>query len=360
MSATDVRHLRVEGVVFDCARFNGLAFQDCRDLWIAGCTVRRMGGNGIVVDGGFRNRVVGCDIHTIGRRGTEIIGGDRPTLTPGDHLVANCRIRAFGRIDRTYTPAVQLEGVGNRVAHCLFEDSPSSAMRIEGNDHLIEYNKFRKVVLESDDQGAVDIFTSPSYRGIVFRHNAFIDIGDGAKQHAGQGGIRFDDVISGLTVYGKVFLRAGRGFGGIQINCGKDNIIDNNLFIDCPLAVSGGYGGWNPSWKIHRSDNLPKEFILNDLYRARHPELARMYDSSKLNYLWRNAIIRCGKVIDWSPDVYDRVANVVRSEDPGFLAGPEPGHRPQEALCESLGLRPIPWDEIGLYDDPPRDGWRSP
>jgi hypothetical protein len=359
LAGENLSHIRLEGLVMDCGRFHGIEFKNSSDLLIAGCTVRRMGGNGIVVNGGFRNRIIGCDIHTIGRRGTEIIGGDRPTLTRGDHVIANCRIRDFGRLDRTYTPAVQLEGVGNRVAHCHFENAPSSAMRIEGNDHLIEYNEFRKVVLESDDQGAVDIYTSPSYRGIVFRHNAFIDIGDGAKQHAGQGGIRFDDIISGMTVYGNVFLRAGRGFGGVQMNCGKDNIIDNNLFLDCQVAVSGGYGGWNPSWEINRSPNPPKEFILNDLYRARYPDLARMYETPNLNYLWRNAIIRCGQDIAWSPETYDRVANAIRAEDPGFLNGTEFFNMPDTDLFGPLGLRTIPLQEIGLYPDAAQSGWQQ-
>lgn len=359
LTGENLSHVRLEGLTLECGRFHGMEFKDSSDLLIAGCTVRRMGGNGIVINGGFRNQIIGCDIHTIGRRGTEIIGGDRPTLTRGDHVIANCRIRDFGRIDRTYTPAVQLEGVGNRVAHCHFENAPSSAMRIEGNDHTIEYNEFRRVVLESDDQGAVDIFTSPSYRGIVFRHNAFIDIGDGAKQHAGQGGIRFDDTISGMTVYGNVFLRAGRGFGGVQINCGKDNIIDNNLFLDCPVVVSGGYGAWNPGWENNRSANPPKEFILNDLYRERYPALARMYETPNLNYLWRNAIIRCGQEIVWAPEAYDRVANAVRSEDPGFLHGNELIRQPTTDLFGPLGLRPIPLGEIGLYRDPLREPWED-
>jgi len=355
----NLSHIRLEGLILECGRFHGIEFKNGSDLLIAGCTVRRMGGNGIVINGGFRNQIIGCDIQAIGRRGTEIIGGDRQTLTRGDHVIANSRIRDFGRLDRTYTPAVQLEGVGNRVAHCHFEDAPSSAMRIEGNDHVVEYNEFRRLVLESDDQGAIDIYTSPSYRGIVFRHNAFIDIGDGAKQHAGQGGIRFDDIISGMTVYGNVFLRAGRGFGGIQMNCGKDNIIDNNLFLDCPIAVSGGYGSWNPSWEMNRSPNPPKEFILNDLYRTRYPELARMYETPNLNYMWRNAIIRCGQDIAWAPESYDRVANSIRSEDPGFVSNNELVRMPSSELFNSLGLHPIPISEIGLYDDPTRRGWTA-
>jgi hypothetical protein len=232
-------------------------------------------------------------------------------------------------------------------------------MRIEGNDHLIEYNEFRKNVLESDDQGAVDIYTTPSYRGIVYRHNAFIDIGEEGRVNAGQGAIRFDDIISGMTVYGNVFLRAGKGFGGIQINCGKDNVIDNNLFIDCPVAVSGGYGDWNPSWKIHRSDTVPKEFILNDLYRARYPDLAKMYDTPNLNYLWRNALIHCGGDIKWNPSGYDRIANVMRGEDPGFEKGRELNKEVDPAIFDALGLRPIPISQIGLYDDSTRQGWNK-
>ncbi len=359
LSADGVDHLRLDGLVFDCSRFNGLEFKNCNQLVVSGCTIRRMAGSGVIIDGGSRNLLVGCDIHTLGRLGCRVTGGDRPTLTPANHIVANCWFRDYSRIDRTYTPAVQLEGVGNRVAHCLFENSPSSAMRVEGNDHMIEFNEFRHVVLESDDQGAIDMWNNPTYRGVVFRHNLFADIGDGTGQHAGQGGIRFDDVISGMLVYGNVFHRAGRGFGGVQMNCGRDNIMDNNLFIDCPVAVSGGFGNWNGSWQSAQSANLPPEFIMSDLYRARYPELNRMFQPPFLNYLWRNAIIKCGQDIKWSPETYDRTANVIRSEDPGFLSGNEINRRPAPELFASLGLRPIPIEEIGLYEDPMRKAWSA-
>jgi hypothetical protein len=318
-----------------------------------------MADNALTVDGGFRNRIVGCDIHTLGRGGFRVTGGDRPSLTPGNHVVANCRFRHFSRIDRTYTPAIQLEGVGNRVAHCLFEECPSSAMRVEGNDHIIEFNEFRRVVLESDDQGAIDMWNNPTYRGVVFRYNLFEDIGDGSGQHAGQGGIRFDDVISGMLVYGNVFHRAGRGFGGVHMNCGRDNIMDNNLFIDCPVAVSGGYGNWNGSWQSAQSANPPPEFIMSDLYRTRYPELNRMFEPPFVNHMWRNAIIRCGKEITRMPETFDRVADVVLAKDPGFLKGRDLDRQAPPRLFESIGLSPIPLAEIGLYDDPLRQAWKS-
>ncbi len=120
IAANGVAHVHFEGLVFDLARGDGIVLQDSMDCLLAGCTVKRMAGNGISILGGARNTLLSCDVHTIGRRATEVIGGDRETLKPGGHVVANCRIHNFGRIDRTYTPGVQLEGVGNRVSHNLF------------------------------------------------------------------------------------------------------------------------------------------------------------------------------------------------------------------------------------------------
>ena len=64
----------------------------CSRCLVAGCTVSRMAGNGITIQGGEADGLLGCDIHTIGRRATEVIGGDCATLNPGRHFVENCRI----------------------------------------------------------------------------------------------------------------------------------------------------------------------------------------------------------------------------------------------------------------------------
>ena len=54
-------------------------------------------------------------------------------------------------------PSGLLEGIGVRVRHCRFEQIPSSAIRIEGSEMLIELNEFTRCVWESDDQGAIDM-----------------------------------------------------------------------------------------------------------------------------------------------------------------------------------------------------------
>jgi hypothetical protein len=325
-----------------------------------------MAGNGITIAGGKSNVLLGCDIHTIGRSGSEIIGGDRTTLTPGRHVVENCSIHNFGRIDRTYTPAVLLAGVGNRVAHNLFYDCPSSAVRIEGNDHVIEYNEVYKAVLESDDQGAMELFGNPTYRGVVFRHNLFHQIGAASMKGVhGSAGIRLDDAISGLLVYGNVFWRAAKGnFGGVQINSGRDNIIDNNLFIDCSLGVTGGWNSGNRFWKDIDRGNPPVAFIASDLYRSRYPGLARglaaLTKGPAVNNIWRNAFYRCGRTTTGNPAALDMLGNGVFADaDPGLLDAAKGDLRlkPDAPLFATVGFRPIPLEEIGLYLDDWRASW---
>ncbi len=358
-----VTDVRLEGLAFDLARYNGLVLTDCSRCLIAGCTVSRMAGNGITIQDGEADGLLGCDIHTIGRRATEVIGGDRANLKPGRHFVENCRIYNFGRIDRTYTPAIQLEGVGNRVAHNLMYDGPSSAMRIEGNDHVIEFNEVYNVVRESDDQGAMELFGNPTYRGVVFRYNRFTDCGKTGTERAicGQAAIRFDDAISGMLVYGNVFIRsANAGFGAVQINGGRDNVMDNNLFIDCKQGISGGYHHGNVVWKRAAARPLPAGFYINELYLKRYPELATMLIEPGINHIWRNVFYHCGPLATGNHASLDLIGNAVfNQQDPGFVDAAHGDYhlKPGAALFATNGFRPIPLDEIGLYQDSFRASW---
>jgi hypothetical protein len=359
-----VSHVQLEGLTFDLGRYQGLVLEDSSDCLIAGCTVSRMADSGVLVHGGERVTLLGCDIRLMGRRGTEVIGGDRATLTPGGHVVENCVIASVGRIDRTYTPCIQLEGVGNRVAHNLMFDCPSSAMRIEGNDHQIEYNRFHSVVRESDDQGAIDIFANPSYRGVIYRYNIFDHIGNVAGKAGvhGQAGIRLDDAISGQVIYGNVFFRSANGnFGGVQMNSGRDNWIDNNAFVDCKQGVSGGYYPGNSVWNALRETGAYPGVFLTDLYLERYPEMARMLEEPGRNFLWGNLFYRCGRVAT-SPDGLDMFENHEPAGDPGFV-DPEAGDFHLDAgaeIAHTLGFRPIPVDEIGLYESLQRASWPVP
>jgi Right handed beta helix region len=292
-----------------------------------------------------------------------VIGGERKTLTPGGHFVENCQIHDFGRIDRTYTPAVHLEGVGNRVTHNLMYDCPSSTMRIEGNDHVIEYNEVHSSVQESDDQGGMELYLNPTHRGVIFRYNHFHNNGKTGREGAvhGQAAIRLDDAISGVLIYGNIFYRSANGnFGAVQINSGRDNIIDNNVFADCKQGISGGWFPGNEAWRMLREGWAPADFYRDALYLSRYPAIARMLDEPGINNIWRNVFYRCGRMITRKADLFDLLENGVFTDtDPGFVnaAAGDFTLTPDAALFDTIGFKPIPFDEIGPYDDVYRATW---
>ena len=57
------------------------------------------------------------------------------------------------------------------MSHNRFRHSSSSALRVEGNEHVIEYNEISDVVNESDDQGGLDMWYNLSYQGNIIRYN---------------------------------------------------------------------------------------------------------------------------------------------------------------------------------------------
>ncbi|MEI7728370.1 MAG: LamG-like jellyroll fold domain-containing protein [Verrucomicrobiota bacterium] len=359
MTLTKTAHVRFEGLVCDLGRFDGIQISGGENVQLVGCVVRRMAGSGITISGGTRHTLLGCDIHHLGRAATTLKGGNRATLERADFLIENCHLHHFGRIDRTYTPAIQAEGVGMRFAHNLMHDCPSSAIRVDGNDVLMEYNDVHSVLRESDDQGGMETFGNPSFRGLVFRYNRFENVGNGSTMVNGQSAIRFDDVISGMLVYGNLFIRSANGhFGALQINGGRDDIMDNNLFVDCKLGISGRY------WKNHKHWTASEQGVTRDVFRTplylqRYPEIANMFDGNGRNFAWRMALIDCGTPIVQKAFFDILALRSWTSKDPGIaeLAKRQWNLAADSELVLRLGLRPIPLAEIGLYADRTRASW---
>jgi len=361
----DVSHVTLRGLVFECGRAEGAVITGGIRNLLAACAFRQLGTNGVIVQSGTGHGVLGCDIHTVGAGGLRVAGGDRKTLTPGEHFVENCHVYDFSRIDRVYAPAVHMDGVGNRIAHNLFHDSPHHAMRVEGYEHSIEYNEIHSVVYEFDDQAGIDMYGNPAYRGNTIRFNFWHHIGSGHNV-AGQAGIRLDDFISDVHVYGNVFYRcAGGRFGGVQIHGGKDNAVDNNLFIDCKYALS--FSPWgNARWLERLARDSTKAAVRRggvDVtappHSIRYPDLAQMTENPDRNFIWRNLAVDCGDFSVRDRGVNELMDNHVFVDDPGFA---DPARRdftlPENSpVYDRFGFRPIPFQEIGLYQDELRATW---
>ena len=349
-----VSHVVFRGLTWETGRADGLSIKGGERCLLAGCTVRNLAGDGVVVEGGKGHGLLGCDIHGMGRGGLILRGGDRKTLTPCGHFVENCDIHHLSRIDHTYTPAVLANGVGIRIAHNAMHHIGSSAMRVEGNDNLVEFNEVHHAVLESDDQGGVDVFGNPTFRGNVYRHNFFHDIGSGRS--CGSAGIRLDDAISGTLIYGNVFWRCADGnFGGVQIHGGKDNIVDNNLFVDCKQAIS--FSPWGQKrWEKFLGEPmaagaLKQVDITQPPYSTRYPELTTLGENADSNHIWRNFAVRCGKFAVRDRGVNDFTGNQSVGGDPGFANASKGDFRLKPSAAAAAGLAPIPFGEIGLYRD---------
>lgn len=355
-------HVRFEGIAWECGAADGIFIKGGEDVRLSGCTIRKIAGNGIEVRGGSAHTILSCDIYTMGRAGIVMTGGDRKTLTRGDHLVENCHVHHLSRIDHTYTPGIWLDGVGNRIRHNLFHDIASSAMRIEGNDHLIELNEAHHVVLESDDQGAVDMFGNPTYRGNKFLYNYWHHLGSD-EQHRDndrpqRAGIRLDDAICGVEIRGNIFQKCctvPTHFGGVQIHGGKENLVVGNLFVDCGAAVS--FSPWGEErWHKFVASALDAPEIETSLYLARYPSLAQLADHHDANTLRDNVVIRCNELFLRAPNSLDATGTVESPNDTEFPESGDGRITWSLADAERLGLAAIPFEKIGNYSD----AWRAP
>jgi tetratricopeptide (TPR) repeat protein len=354
--------VRLEGLTLEYGQWHGVSIKDGEHCLVAGCTIRNLSGDAVVIDGGKSHGIYGCDLYNLGRGGSVITGGDRKTLEPGRHFIANCDVHHFSRVDRTYTPAVLMNGVGNRIAHNRFHHTPCHAMRIEGNDHVIEFNEIHDVVTESDDQGGLDMWGNAGYRGVILRYNFWHDIGTPYTIVHGQAGIRLDDAICEVLIYGNIFTRcSNNAFGAIQIHGGKENLVVNNVFADCKYALS--FSGWGADgWKRFLESDFAKTRLYEEVdvtqppYSTKYPLLGQLEANEGSNQVWSNVAYNCGEFLTRDRGIQDLMDNTITLQNPGFVDTGKLDFRlrPESPLLHMPGFRPIPVDEIGLYEDPLR------
>ena len=394
----DASYLSIEGMIFEGSRGNGIVINGGRHNRIAGCTIRNVGNVGVIVQGGNDNGVLSCDIYDTGDGGIRLDGGDRMTLSPGRHYATNNHIYRFSRINLTYRHAVQIRGVGNIASHNRIHDAPHEAIYFGGNEHSIEYNEIFNIVQETGDAGAIHTGRNYTWRGNKIRFNYFHDLhGPGLF---GVMGVYLDDFMSGTTVYGNIFYRAGRA---MFIGGGRDNLVENNIFVDCEASVHIDARG--TTWAKYYFDGTYN--VLTDSMRAvnydrppyseRYPELLSYYDDEpavpKNNRVFRNISmsqkwldIEDGVDVDllkmennviadsilcyWrGPDVKDALTGMVFTRtdtefvarltgnqliegDPGFSDAANGDFRlNQNSPALKLGFVPVPMDSIGLYLD---------
>ncbi len=297
------------GFTFEGAQGDGIHITESSNCLIAKCTVRNTGGYGITVNGGEKVRLMGNDLYALGGGGISLNGGDRKRLTPAQHQAVNNHIHHFAEIRQTYNTGINLGGVGNRAANNLIHDAPHIGILLGGNDHLIEFNEVHHVCMQGSDNGAFYMGRDWTQRGNILRFNKFHDIyGFGLAGPAGEGaftyqspdsawGIYLDDCSSGTKIFGNIFYRVP--LCGVMIGGGRDNTVENNIFVDCIPALHIDARWDDYCWDIMQ-ERLDAMNYKEPPYSTRYPELLKMGDDPR-----RPANNRFTKnIVYYLPDTY--------------------------------------------------------
>ena len=363
ISMTDTSYVTIRGLTMEFARGTAVTINGGKQNLIAGCTMRNLGNMAVNIGGGTQNGVKGCDIYNTGDNAIVLSGGERPTLTPAGNYVENCDIHHFSQWVRTYVPGVAINGVGNRISHNLIHDAPHCAVLLHGNDHTIEFNEIYQVCMETGDAGAFYLGRDWTERGNLVRYNYFHHLHgvEGQSGFTDVMAIYLDDWASGTRVYGNVCYKAGRA---VLLGGGRDNTIENNVFIDCAPAVhidARGIG-WAKSY-FDGSDNT-----LFDRYKAmnasqppystHYPGLANLLNDEpvmpKGNVIEHN-ICFGGTWLALLDGMSDKVIGIrdnMVNADPGFVDFARGDFRLRDdSPAYKLGFKRIPIERIGLKVD---------
>ena len=290
-------NLTFKDLSFTNLRGDGIIANSSNRINIINCEFKDLSGVSIQVFGGYDHLIHSCLIEGMGRGGIEMAGGELDRLVSSGAIIENCIFRDISRLERTYTQAIWASGVGTKIQHCLFEDMPSTAVRIEGNDMLLQFNEFTRCVYESNDQGAFETYMNYLYRGNVVRWNYFHELG-GPEIERGAG-VRLDDLISGFCIDGNIFRRSSSGiFGAISINRGIDNVVENNIIIDCNAGISvweDSKEKWSEELRRYNNGytfNQEKSFLRDSYWLQRYPEIDGIINSEpSANFFIDNAFI---------------------------------------------------------------------
>ena len=263
-----------------------LSLQNQRNVHITGLTLEATKGVAVEIDGGSHNLVAGCTIRNVGLM------------------------------------AVRINGVGNRVSHNHLYNGPHNAIQLSGNEHIIEYNDVHDVCRETGDVGAFYMGRDWTMRGNIVRYNYWHNLGGPKGEFGGEGffdamGVYLDDAASGTTVLGNVFYKAGRG---VLLGGGRDNTIEDNLFIDCSpsVHVDARGIGWakkyiEPGGEWQMQQKLAAVDYKNPPYSVKYPHLAFL-DSDNPALAVGNAVVNNislgGKWLELQDNLNDKTVKI--------------------------------------------------
>lgn len=392
-------YITFQGITFEYTRGSVVKIEGGTNNKIAGCTIRNIGNQGIIISEGTHNGVASCDIYLTGDGGISISGGDRKSLTPGGNYATNNHIHRYSRINHTYRPAILLSGVGNHISHNYIHDAPHLGVWFQGNEHILEFNEVHTIAQETGDVGAFNSAYDWTFRGNIIRYNYFHNIhGPGLY---GCMTIYLDLPVGGTKIYGNILYDLDWGF---FTNSGRDTTIENNIFVKCNPSVAFNVWrqphmfieGGDDFWRIY--ERLIEMNYTEPPYSTRYPKLLNIFKDGdpaipRGNVIRRNisyggsffqftdpeldfSILSITDNLIADPIIleirekgksvatkykygdanymaeFEKYGNIVIDTDPGFVdLENENFQLKDDSPAWNLGFERIPIEKIGLYVD---------
>lgn len=349
------------GLNMEVSRGNGIEITGGENNRIEYSEISKMGGYAVRVYGGKNNGVYGSLIYSMGNGGIRLDGGDFETLTPAENYAVNNDISNYSRIKLTYTPAVELNGVGNRVAYNNLHNAPHFAIQFRGNDHVIEYNDIFDVVKETADASAIYSGRSFVWRGNIIRYNYFHDM-VASQLRVSTAAIYLDDYMSGVEMRGNVFHNIGKQ--AFKLANGRENVVENNIVLDSGTFIAFMNRGYKPGEKNYESlmskfNQVPYQ---GEIWSARYPTLPNILEDDPLlpkrNVVRNNVYVNTGDITGDSRNMemgtFENNIAYADKEGLGFVdpANGNFGLRDDSPIYAQLPeFEKIPFDEIGVIGD---------
>ena len=178
----------------------------------------------------------------------------RRLLISGNNVIENNYFHDFTLPQYFDGSAIRIErDVAGSIAHNYFENGGHGAIRFnECIDLEIEYNVFDRMMMTTQDFGAVYTWETAAYRDNKIRYNIFM--------HGGYAGIYLDDGTCGQQVYGNIFFE--EGIQDIILNGGRENDVHDNVHI------KSNWYTWNKGLYLYITDWSPEEVVDDASYNS--------------------------------------------------------------------------------------------
>ena len=223
----DLHDVRFGGLTFQNGRFDAVVMKDCSNVRFARNVIRNFGGNAIAAVRAKEIRVTGNAISNFGEQGVVLSGGNRQSLTSAKCVIDGNDFSFLGSGLGAGVAAVRAFGCGIGVVRNRLHDLPAVAIRLEGSDLCVFSNAVDRM---TGACGAIDIPHVPASAVNLVSYNEFRDVATP---------VRLGEDVSCVDIHANRFERCGRtGSGVVQINGGRNNVVDGNTFVDCPCGVS--------------------------------------------------------------------------------------------------------------------------